>query len=255
MDKVKVKKVLNIVLNVLLWIFVAFAAVMTIVAIAATSNADKIPMIGGKYLLTVQSDSMKPVFKQGDLIFGTVLTDEEKLQLKQDDIVTYFDDLDNNGIEELNTHRIVKVNKDQNGKIVSVDTQGDNREMSVTPETIAISKVVSRWDGGKMGGVGGLISFMQKPTGFLLVIVLPLALLFFYQIFVFVRAFLQVKNSGKRQISAADEELIKQRAVEEYLRAQAEKTGEADSSADNSSKVEETPSETADNDKSCDDKK
>ncbi len=233
MDKVKVKKVVNIVVNVVLWLFLAFAAVMTVIAISATSNADRIPSIGGKYLLTVQSNSMTPVFKQGDLIFGTVLTDEEKLQLNEDDVVTYFADLDGDGIkQELNTHRIVEVVKDDSGNVIAYKTQGDNREMSTVSETISVSDIVSRWDGGKLGGVGGLITFMQKPTGFLCVIVLPIALLFFYQIFVFVRAVLQVKNSGKRQITAADEELIKQRAVEEYLRSQAaQNDGEQASSA------------------------
>lgn len=221
MDKVKVKKVVNIVVNVLLWIFLAFAAVMTVIAIAATSNADKIPAIGGKYLLTVQSDSMKPVFKKGDLLFGTVLTDEQKRDLKQDDVVSYFADLNGDGLKnEINTHRIIEDKAvDSNGN-VTYTTQGDNREMSKVPETISASDIISRWDSGKIGGVGGLITFMQKPTGFLCVIVLPLALLFFYQIFVFVRSVLKVKNAGKRQITAADEELIKQRAVEEYLRSQ-----------------------------------
>lgn len=244
MDKVKVKKVVNIVVNVLLWIFLAFAAVMTVIAIAATSNADKIPAIGGKYLLTVQSNSMNPVFKQGDLIFGTVLTDEQKLQLKQDDVVSYFADLNGDGLkQELNTHRIVEVVKDANGNVIAYKTQGDNREMSKVPETISASDIKSRWDGGKLGGVGGLITFMQKPTGFLCVIVLPLALLFFYQIFIFVRAVLQVKNTGKRQITAADEELIKQRAVEEYLRSQAAAQNGDETPADSAETTEHATEE------------
>ena len=43
-------------------------------------------------------------------------------------------------------------------------------------------------------------------------------------------AFMSVKNTGKKVISAADEELIRQKAVEEYLKKQqqsGDKTEEA----------------------------
>lgn len=48
-------------------------------------------------------------------------------------------------------------------------------------------------------------------------------LLFFgYEVYAFIRMVLKMKNAGKKMISAADEELIKQRAIEEYLRQQKE---------------------------------
>ena len=50
------KKVLRIVGNVLIWIFIIFAALTTVLAFAAQSNADGIPAIAGRAILTVQSD-------------------------------------------------------------------------------------------------------------------------------------------------------------------------------------------------------
>lgn len=221
MDKAKTKKIVGIVLNVVLWLFLIFAAMMTVFAIAASSNADSVPQIGGKVFLSVQSDSMSPTFKKGDMIVGKIVSASDLAELKADDVITFRMDLDGDGTEELNTHRIVKVQDEGNGTVIFT-TKGDNNAVEDT-YNVYVSDVVAVWTGTRIAGLGAVISFMQQPTGFLLVIVLPLAVLFIYQIVVLVRAILKVKNEGKRQITAADEELIKQRAVEEYLRQQAEK--------------------------------
>ena len=47
---------------------------------------------------------------------------------------------------------------------------------------------------------------------------LPMVLFFGYELFVFIRLVIKTKNEGKKVISAEDEELIKQKAIEEYLR-------------------------------------
>lgn len=227
MDKQKTKKIVKIVINVFVWLFVAFAVLMTAMALAAQANSDGVPAIGGKCLLTVSSDSMKPQFKKGDLIFGTMLSDQEKLELKaksddyEGDVISFYADLNGDGTKEINTHRIIGVNVDANGNVTSYVTLGDNNNGLKDPKPVKTSEVICKWEGGKIAGLGGFISFLQKPTGFLVVIVLPLVLLFLYQAYVFVRTVIAVKNDGKRQITAADEELIKQKAIEEYLRQQA----------------------------------
>ena len=63
----------------------------------------------------------------------------------------------------------------------------------------------------------------DEAPNFGVCILLPLILFFIYQLVKFVMAFMSVKNSGKKVISAADEELIRQKAVEEYLKKQQEK--------------------------------
>ena len=62
------KKILKIIGNVFLWLFVAFALVVTILAFAAQRNSDGIPSVGGRSYLTVQSESMSPLINKGDLI-------------------------------------------------------------------------------------------------------------------------------------------------------------------------------------------
>lgn len=61
---------------------------------------------------------------------------------------------------------------------------------------------------------------------------MPLVIFFGYEVYVFVKTVLSVKNEGKKVITAADEELIKQRAIEEYLRSQNQANDEQSQSED-----------------------
>lgn len=223
----KTKKILRITGNAVIWLFVVFAIVMTVLALAAQSSPDGVPSIGGKVYLTVSSDSMEPTFKKGDLIIGKTLSPEERSSLQKGDVITFWADLDGNGYTELNTHRIVEVTN-ENG-IYYYQTKGDNETTNPVPDKDLVNygDVVCKWTEKRIAGIGSFIAFLQQPKGFLIVIVLPLILFFLYELYVFIRTLLEVKNSGKKQITAADEELIKQRAVEEYLRQQAQ-TAEKD---------------------------
>ena len=57
------KKALKIAVNVILWVFVAFSA-MTMVLSLSSAASDGVPSIFGKSLISIQSDSMKPTFKE-----------------------------------------------------------------------------------------------------------------------------------------------------------------------------------------------
>ena len=103
------KKALKIVGNVILWLFVAFAAITMVFSLSAAANNDGVPSIFGKSLITIQSDSMNPTFKKGDLIFDDTLSGVEKMTLEIDDVITFKADLDGDGKDELNTHRIIDI--------------------------------------------------------------------------------------------------------------------------------------------------
>ena len=234
----KYKKILKIVLNVFIWIFVAFSVFMTVLALAAQSNADGVPALGGKCFLTVASDSMSPTFEKGDLIFGQMLTTEEKKQLEVDEIITFYADLDGNGRTELNSHRIIEVRRDGNGEVISYITMGDNKETNTAADApVPWKNVVCKWDGGRIGAVGGFIAFLQTSTGFLLFIVIPLVIFFVYELYLFIKTLLDVKKKEakvERGISAEEEEEIKRKAVEEYIRRQ-----QAGENAEENAKSEE----------------
>lgn len=234
-----VKKVLDIALNTVLWLFVIFAVVITVITVSASSNKKNVPSVGGKCYLSIMSDSMnaqkpswadesKPSgFKTGDLIIGKYIAEnEEEINgLEKGDVITFEWDINGDGTisaGETNTHRIVNITY-ENGKVVSVETQGDNEEYSKgKTEQVSASRIIAKYTGHKIGGVGRVINSLSRPLGFGLCIVLPLVLFFAYELFVFIKTVMSVKNEGKKLITAEDEELIRKRAIEEYLRRQEE---------------------------------
>ena len=241
----KTKKIIGIIVNVVLWLFVIFAVCVTIIAVSAGANKKNVPTIGGKCYLSVQSNSMnaakpdgvasdKPSgFKKGDLIIGKYIVDNsaEIAKLEVGDVITFEWDIDGNGTVtqgEYNTHRIVNIIKDANGAVQYYETQGDNAEYSRgQTEQVYASRIIAVYTGKKLVGIGGALTFLSSSLGFGLCILLPLALFFVYELIVFITAVVKVKNEGKKVISAEDEELIKQRAIEEYLKQKQDSSEES----------------------------
>lgn len=221
-EKSTAKKVLSAIGNVLIWIFIVFSVIVTVLAFAAQSSRDGVPSIGGKTILTVRTPSMEPEFYVGDIIIGRKLNTTEVLNLKVGDVITYLVDLDGDGVMELNSHRIVEVAATSSPSAMLYYTKGDNNEFR-DQSPVNSNDVRCIYEGTRLPGLGKVLDFLQTPTGFLVVIVVPLIIFFVVELVIFIRKFMEVKNVGKKQISAADEELIRQRAVEEYIRAQQQK--------------------------------
>jgi signal peptidase len=249
----KYKKVLKTVLNVFIWIFVIFSLLMTILALAAQSNADGVPSLGGKCFLSVASDSMAPTFERGDLLISDMLSNEEKLSLNVNEVITFYADLDGNGTTELNSHRITAVNYDSNGAVVSYTTKGDNPKTNMAEDApVSWQHVIARWNQVDMiPNVGNFLSFLQTPKGFLVTIVLPLIIFFLYELFVFVKTLMTVKKKKEEEapkLTAEEEEAIKKKAIEEYLKQQQQQANAPQTVAKDTSAEENSAQETAEED-------
>lgn len=255
-SKSKAKKITGIVVNVILWLFVIFAVLITIVVASANSNAKNVTEIGGKCYLSVLSDSMnaekpsdvaadKPSgFKKGDMLISKYIAEDDDAinALEVGDIITFEWDIDGDGMlskGEYNTHRIISIDKSESGEVVNVTTRGDNADYGSGSQTVGRSAVIALYTGKKIGGLGSVFTFLSSSTGFLVCILLPMAIFFIYEAVVFTKTLLSVKNEGKKVISAADEEAIKQRAIEEYLRREQEKAALNAETAENTDKPQE----------------
>lgn len=234
----KAKKVTKIVVDVVFWIFFVFALAFTVLAFTAQSSPTGYPTIGGKSFLTVQSTSMESEkgFYKGDLIvietFKTESEDktartESISKLNVGDVITFKKDLNGDGVVELNTHRIIE--KLQTTTHYYFHTKGDANP-SQDAYDIFDSDILGKWTGKRIAGLGSFIHFLQPPqVGFFVVIILPLAGFLTYEVVYLVINVKKMKKGEKRTISAAEEELIKQKAVEEYLKKQeAEKQENSD---------------------------
>lgn len=216
----KQKKVFNITVTAL-QIVVVLLAIIFAAIILCNPNIDSAEVSGSSIkLLPVLSNSMDgdkdDSFKEGDLIVAKIPKDKSALNIG--DIVTFKYNV--GGANRLNTHRIIEKETTAEGLTVYI-TQGDAADADQR-ERIMADEVLAVYD-FHIAGLGSAIHWLQNPTNFLLVIVLPLIILFIYNIIMFVRMMVMAKMA--KQVEAAapvDEEEIKRRAIEEYLRAQNE---------------------------------
>ena len=207
------KKVVGIVINVILWLFVVFAALTTVVVFTGTSN-NGVGNLFGYMPFSIQTQSMEPTIKAGDVVIGKEV---DFNTLKEGDIITYWTTVDEQKI--LNTHRITKVISNGKGLVPSFKTKGDNNQIE-DEYTVAAADIVAKYN-SKISGLGKAVDLLETQKGFFICIVLPLILFFLYQLYHFIKVIVTVKqeNAG---LSKEDEEELKKKAVEEYLAKQKE---------------------------------
>ena len=194
------KKALKIVFNVIAWVVLIFALLITILVFSSDKNNGTASLLG--YIpLTVESDSMKPTFKKGDLITSKEIDDINSL--KKGDVITFWTLIDGKKVK--NTHRIAEVLND-NGSVGFIT--GD---------------IIGQWKGAKIGGFGKVMDFLRTKTGFFICILLPIALFFLFELYKLIATIIEIKRPA---ITESDEEEIKRRAVEEYLAQQKKKEEE-----------------------------
>ena len=119
-------------------------------------------------------------------------------------------------------------------EIIGYVTSGDNKEIYGDKETKIdiyvplLDQVLGTWNGKKLSGVGGVITWIQDPTHFFIVILVPLILLFGYNVWIVIQYVIEVKTEKAKKlaleeakaggISLEEEEEIKRKAVEEYMK-------------------------------------
>ena len=108
------KKVLKIIVNVLAWVLLIFALLVTLV-VFSTGRNNGVANLFGFIPLTVESDSMKPTFKTDDLIICREVDDV--YDLKEDDVITFWTYIDGQRVK--NTHRIVEI-EDRDGVLAAL---------------------------------------------------------------------------------------------------------------------------------------
>ena len=214
----KVKRVLNVVINTVLVIAIILAAVCTYVSYVNTSG-NGVPSIFGLRLFSVQTDSMYPVLKPGDMIFDKAVKDPS--QLRKGDIITYWTVLQ--GERVLNTHNIFEIY--DGGDYLIFETKGE-KNPSVDPLTVHESEIVGQYTGIRIGGLGKVFDYLQSPSGFFVVVLIPVFLFFLFHLVQFFRVLFEYQNVKNRlkyeQERGKTEDLIaQQKQQQEEAQAQA----------------------------------
>lgn len=186
MDKQKVKKIINIAVNVLVALICILALLFAIMAVSKNKNGYN--SLFGHTFLGVESNSMegpnKDSFNEGDIIIGKILKQSDIKNLKENDVITFWTYLKGRESEglKLNTHRIVRIHQNANG--LSFTTKGDNNDTE--DANVFESEVVAKYTGSRIKGGGKAIEFMSGKTGFLVFVVIPSILVVGYCVYLFI---------------------------------------------------------------------
>ncbi len=244
-EESKAKKIINIVVMAIeIIIIIAGIVLSATVIFGSKTKSDELG--SGTNLTTVLSDSMDgnitdefdvPSFKpKADLLIIKSITKEEMKDLKVGDVITYTGNV--GGGMQLISHRITKIEEqDIAGTTTLVFyTLGDKQRTDDETTNILLSQKV--YTGNvqgvvtkKISGLGSVLFWFQESTHFLLAVVIPLAVLLAYNIYLFIRLIVvyrikKAREEGQLAVeaikaqSALDEEEIKKKAIEEYLASQ-----------------------------------
>lgn len=247
LEKIQEQKWFNITKLVVNIVFYTLIVVLVLFSMANINKKDdySVPNLFGKGFTTVVTPSMdgtqKDSFDEEDLVFLSVVTEKNAdRKLKKVEIGTiitfkYWSDEARNYI--LNTHRVVDI-VSVNGKTLYI-TQGDkvaemndsykynadrdwDSELGLSNEKCELVGVedVRGIYTGKWNGFGKTFKFLQTSNGFLLCVVMPIALFFVIELLLLVLNFMKIKQEKRDKQHALDMERIKQ---EQQAQLEAEK--------------------------------
>ncbi|MCR5201720.1 MAG: signal peptidase I [Lachnospiraceae bacterium] len=203
------KKPVRIIVSILAWILLIAAFMVTILVFSSGRN-NGIASLMGFVPMRVESNSMKPTFKKGDLIICKKVSDVKSL--KKGDVITFWTIIE--GKRTKNTHRIVKVNNVDGSR--SFVTRGDNNHANDEVPAYQ-SDLIGKWTGKKINNGGKAMEFLQTKKGFFICILIPMAIFFLFELYKFIFTIMEIRREGDGGAQALDEEEIKKRAIEEYL--------------------------------------
>ena len=254
--KQKVFLGLRIAFNVVFYALIIFLFLFSIMNIRGGNGTENFPNIFGRGFLSVQSDSMerdekKTIYTEwkdyevggfttGDLLNVKTFSESDADKLKVGDVITYQWTI--NGKMALNTHRIVNIYKDSEGKYVFV-TQGDkiaqttkynpnwtpiemklNNQAGVFEDSITTSMIKGVVTSVN-SGAGKFLDTIQK--NWLFIFVIPIIVLLVIEVFLVVRNIMILRGeknkleleNNKDAILADEKEKLRQELLAE-LRAQ-----------------------------------
>jgi len=179
------KKQVRIILNILIWVFIVIAAAITIISLNTKEKG--VSNFLGYIPLSIQSASMEPAIYTGDLIISKK---SDTKTLKEGDIISFFSNENDKVV--IITHRIQEL-KNNNG-LASFVTKGDNNALSDEKE-VAPGDIVSQYANITIPKAGYVLDFFKSKLGFSICIILPLFIIFIYQLVNFVLLLTRIKQN------------------------------------------------------------
>ena len=205
------KKKLNIIKNIFVWLMVALAVCMMIFTIVAVNTFDRSDrsLFGYKAFIVLSDSMSKTDFSAGDLV---LIKDVDPSTLKEGDIISYTSQNTSNYGKTV-THKIRKLTTDAQGEpgFITYGTTTDTDDEIVVTYPYVLGKYQTH-----IPKVGTFFQFLKTTPGYIVCILIPFLILILMQGIDCVKLFRRYK---KEQIEQMNEE----RAKIEEERAEAQK--------------------------------
>ncbi len=214
------RKVLQIIKNIFVWMVVVMAVCMMIFTIISVNTFDRADRnLFGYKAFIVLSDSMKATdFGAGDLV---LVKEVDPSTLKEGDIIAYQSAADEN-YGEVITHKIRRLTTDDEGNpgFITYGTTTDTDDEHIVTYSFILGKYQT-----KLPGVGKFFQFLKTTPGYIVCIFLPFLLLILMQGINSVRLFKQYKQEQIAEMEAERDK--QQKELEEERRRLAEQQAES----------------------------
>ncbi len=271
MKKATVKKIGNILLNVLMYVFLALCIFAVILTVLSKKTPDGASEILGYQFRVVVSDSMakceltdvseydiKDIPIRSMVFVQTVPTDpsaanEWYANLQVGDVLTFRYVYTT---QVTITHRIVSISEKKAGGFI-IELEGDNKnsESKQLHQTIDTSQTNStNYVIGKVTGqaylLGVVMSFLMEPIGIILAIIVPCFIIILLEIFKIVKVLSADKKKREEEITAQkDTELeeLRRRLMELEQRQAASPPPESSNDTTQSNAIASTETQTPTN--------
>lgn len=185
-------KTLTKITNIFSWIIVFFVVIIASVLVVSTFNT---PV--GVRVFSVLSGSMEPTIPTASLVITKSQND-----YAENDVVTVRSE---RTAKETVTHRIVKVEKDEETGKVNYQLKGDANKQAdgeLVDKNRVVGKVI-----GHIPFAGRLVSFAQTQMGFIFLIVIPATLIAYSEL-------MSIKNESIKLIKARKEKKLAHQPAE-----------------------------------------
>lgn len=217
------KRTFNIVGNIAMWIFLIFAVIVTVFMFSSTSGDDGYPTLFDRVFIPISESVGVDSVKVGDLLIVKEKEEDTLLKTEAGNVLIFAVKADPDSKETLKIDRVKETRTLPDGNIELKFENAGFLTVNKENGTLREGRFIAVYSGKKIPGIGGIFGFLVSSTGFISVVIIPLVLLFLFELFNYAIA---VMRRPRAPISEEERKAIAEEAVAEYIKKQSENTAE-----------------------------
>lgn len=209
------KKALNLVKNVFVWLMVILAVCMMIFTIVSVTTFDRSDrsLFGYKAFIVLSDSMSKTDFDAGDLV---LIKEVDPSTLQEGDIISYTSQNTSNYGETV-THKIRKLTTDANGEpgFITYGTTTDTDDETVVTYSYVLGKYQNN-----IPKVGLFFQFLKTTPGYIICILIPFLVLILIQGINSIKLFRRYKQEQMAEMTEERAKIEAERAESQKMMAE-----------------------------------